>query len=201
MAWRPVPERLLKDYRVLDLDRADRAVLLSLYLGADQHGRFDASERVMRCTLALVDGEVLCDVVERLSDAGLVHLYQVGDHPYGVIDRYDDDMGADMRKRRPASGLPDPPSDVWSAAKCDGVFRGGQHAPHAVAGHVPDSGRTTAGQAPDTALPDAPTRGRAPAPSLVEREEREEREERAHAAPGLRRTELAAQLAALEGAT
>jgi len=194
MAWRPVPERLLKDYRVLDLDRADRAVLLSLYLGADQHGRFDASERVMRCALALVDGEMLRDSVERLADAGLVHLYQQEDHPYGVIDRYDEDMGSDMRKRRPASGLPDPPADAWEAARCDGTYRGGQH----VSGNEPDSDRTVAGQQPDTPQTEAPTRAREPAPALQEREI-EEREKEKGATPGVRRTELAAQLAALEG--
>lgn len=194
MPWRPVPERLLKDYRVLDLDRADRAVLLSLYLGADQHGRFDASERVMRCALALVDGEMLHTSVERLADAGLVHLYQQGDHPYGVIDRYDEDMGADMRKRRPASGLPDPPSEVWEAARCEGTFRGGQHA----SGKEPDTDRAPAGQEPDTAQEEAPTRARDHAPSLVKKE-REKREENACATPGVRRTELAAQLAAIGG--
>ena len=195
MAWRPVPERLLKDYRVLDLDRADRAVLLSLYLGADQHGRFDASERVMRCALALVDGEMLRDSVERLADAGLVHLYQQDDHPYGGIDKYDEDMGSDMRKRRPASGLPDPPSDAWSAARCDGTYRGGKH----VSGDEPADDRTAAGQQPDTVQTEAPTRARDPVPALQEREIKEREKKRA--APGVRRTELAAQLAAMEGAS
>jgi len=196
MAWRPVPERLLKDFRVLDLDRADRAVLLSLYLGADQHGRFDASERVMRCTLALVDGEMLRDSVERLADAGLVCLYQQGDHPYGVIERYDDDMGADMRKRRPASGLPDPPADVWEAAKCEGTYRGGSHTHGTLSGSVPDTDRTLTGHDPAEPRADAPTRARDPAPALEER--RETIEEETHEPAGLRRVELAAQLASLE---
>ena len=195
MPWRPVPERLLKDYRVLDLDRADRAVLLSLYLGADQHGRFDASERVMRCTLALVDGEVLSDSVERLATAGLVHLYQTGDHPYGVIDRYDDDLGADMRKRRPASGLPDPPANIWDAAKCEGTYRGGKH--EFIIGNVPATVRPPPGQWPDSAKTEAPMRAREPAPAFEE-EEIEEKEKKI-GAPGMRRTELAAQLAQLEG--
>jgi len=196
MAWRPVPERLLKDFRVLDLDRADRAVLLSLYLGADQHGRFDASERVMRCALALVDGEMLRDSVERLADAGLVCLYQQGDHPYGVIERYDDDMGADMRKRRPASGLPDPPAEAWGAAKCEGTYRGGKHTPRQVSGVEPDSDRTVAGHVPDTALAAAPTRARERAHPLQDRKTIEEEKGEP---TGLRRVELAAQLASLEG--
>ena len=147
-SWTPVPRRLLRDHRVLRLSREDRCVLLSLYLGADEHGRFNADEMSLRVGLGLVDGEVLGEPVSRLNEAGLVHLYLHEGNPYGVLDGWGQDLGADMRKRRPASVLPNPPADVWEAAKCDGAYRGGTHDAEPirnVSGQRPDSIRTASG--------------------------------------------------------
>ena len=49
--WMPVPRRLLSEERVLDLSHADRGMLLSLYLAADEHGRFEAGSTALRRAL------------------------------------------------------------------------------------------------------------------------------------------------------
>ena len=145
-SWTPMPRRLLRDHRVLRLSRTDRAVLFSLYLGADEHGRFNADEMSLRVALGIVDGEVLAEPVARLNEAGLVHLYIVNGNPYGVLDAWDADLGIDMRKRRPASILPDPPLATWELARCEGTYRGGEHEPdRTLSGSVPDAVRTPSG--------------------------------------------------------
>jgi len=153
---------LLHDHRVLRLSRADRAVLLSLYLGADEHGRFNADEMSLRVALGFVDGEVLSEPVSRLNEAGLVHLFVYEGTPFGVIDRWDEDLGADIRRRRPASSLPDPPPQAWAKAKCDGTYKGGTHVP---SGSDPDAVRIESGSDPVTVR----------APSGSRREEKEEK--------------------------
>jgi len=181
-SWTPVPRRLLRDHRVLRLDRSDRSVLFSLYLGADEHGRFNADEMSLRVTLGFLDTFQLSETVERLSDLKLVHLYRDDEGTqFGVLDRWCEDLGLDIRKRRPRSTLPNPPADVWEAAKCQGGYRGGEHAPAVVeddtpaaepveekpvrtaSGHGADSDRTASGL--EERKGKRGKRGKAPKPS------------------------------------
>ena len=122
-SWHPVPVRLLTDRRVIEIALEDRAILLSLYLGADEHGRFDASPMVLCFKLAILDVEKIRKSVERLAESGLVHLYTVGGALYGVIDKWDQDMVATHQKKRPASQYPPPPHEIAEIAGCSGVSR------------------------------------------------------------------------------
>ena len=142
-SWIPVPRRLLSDDRLLNLELADRAVLLSLYLCADEHGRFDAGEMALRRNTGVVTGESLRPVVERLSRLRLVHLYERNDQRFGVIDHFDEDITADHTKKRPRPSHPAPPRDVWASAGCSGVYRGGSDEP------CPSSDRSPTDQRPD----------------------------------------------------
>ena len=129
-SWIPVPRRLLSDDRLLNLELADRAVLLSLYLCADEHGRFDAGEMALRRNAGVVTGSEMTPVVERLAALRLVHLYERNGSRFGVIDHFDADITRDHTKKRPSPCHPAPPADVWESAACSGVFRGGQDEPH-----------------------------------------------------------------------
>lgn len=187
-SWTPVPRKLLRDHRILRLTREDRAVLLSLYLGVDEHGRFNADEMSLRCVLGLVDGEVLAESLERLCDQGLVHVWLHNGDPYGVIDGFDEDLGSDIRKRRPASTLPNPPEEVWNAARCDGLYKGGSHEPSTIR------------------LPSGPGPVVERSPSGLNRGDRRKKgeetaPEQVHAGPNSSRQEqLAAQMALIQGA-
>ena len=149
-SWIPVPRRLLSDDRLLNLDLADRAVLLSLYLCADEHGRFDAGEMALRRNAGVVTGSEMTPVVERLAALRLVHLYQRNGSRFGVIDHFDADITRDHTKKRPSPCHPAPPADVWEAAACSGVFRGGQDEPHTDRLTVSNSDRSVTDQRSDT---------------------------------------------------
>jgi hypothetical protein len=122
-SWHPVPIRLLTDRRVLEIDLTARSILLSLYLAADEHGRFDASPTVLCFKLAILDGPLIRSNLEVLAEAGLVHLFTVAGDLYGVIDGWDRDMVATHQKKRPASIYPAPPQEVADLAGCSGVSR------------------------------------------------------------------------------
>ena len=149
-SWHPVPVRLLTDRRVIEIGLEDRAILLSLYLGSDEHGRFDASPTVLCFKLAILDAEKIRESVQRLAEIGLVHLYTAAGALYGVIDGWDRDMVATHQKKRPASQYPPPPQEVAEIAGCSGVSRsscapsghpvGTQRDPN---GHPTDSYRQT----------------------------------------------------------
>ena len=124
-----MPRRLLSDDRLLTLELSDRAVLLSLYLCADEHGRFDAGEMALRRGCGVVTGEPLRPIVDRLAASGLVHLYEARSKPFGCLDGFDEDITADHTKKRPRPSFPAPPVSVWLGARCSGVYRGGQDAP------------------------------------------------------------------------
>ena len=133
MAWsfHPTPRRLLQDVRVLTLDQHDRAVLLSLYVGSDEHGRFQHHPVALAVSLGMVGpGWDPAAAVERLGASGLLHLYPAADgYTYGQLDQWDADLGADHKGKRPKSNHPSPPAAIWELAGCDGKFRGGRHKP------------------------------------------------------------------------
>ena len=127
----PVPRRLLSEERVLDLSHADRGMLLSLYLAADEHGRFEAGATAMRRALgAFVQPEEMTAILDRLKAAGLVHTYEVEGSTYGVLDRFDQDITRDHRSKRPRPAHPSPPLATWEAAKVVGDYRKGQDEPN-----------------------------------------------------------------------
>ena len=172
MAWsfNPTPRRLLQDVRVLTLDPHDRAVLLSLYVGSDEHGRFQHHPITLAVALGMVgDGWGPSLAVDRLAEAGLVHLYDGGDgYTYGQLDQWDADLGSDHKGKRPRSCHPDPPVGVWARAGCDGRYRGGTHtarkAPNVTPEARPDAVRTPSVHGPDTVRtpsePDPPKEGK-----------------------------------------
>ena len=128
-SWIPVPRRLLSDDRILNLALEDRAVFLSLYLCADEHGRFDAGEMALRRNAGVVTGVAMLPVVERLADLRLVHLYERNGSRFGLIDHFDEDITQDHTKKRPRPSHPAPATEIWKAAACSGMYRGGQDQP------------------------------------------------------------------------
>lgn len=133
MAWsfQPIPRRLLQHEVVLELTAHDRAVLFSLYVGSDEHGRFRANPQVLAILLGMVGQhwEPL-EAVNRLADWGMLHLYTGSDgRLYGVLDQFDQDIASEQRRKRPRSIHPSPPRDVWRSAGVDGEFRKGRHRP------------------------------------------------------------------------
>ena len=128
--WMPVPRRLLSEERVLDLSHADRGMLLSLYLAADEHGRFEAGATALRRALGafIAPGE-MTEILDRLKSAGLVHTYEVEGSTYGVLDRFDQDITRDHRSKRPRPSHPAPPAATWEAAQIVGDYRKGQDEP------------------------------------------------------------------------
>lgn len=176
MAWsfNPVPRRLLKDHRVLMLTPLQRAVLLSLYLGSDEHGRFHCHPMSLAVVLGMVGGEwTPGEVVEHLVGVGLVHRYKGADkQTYGILDQWDTDLAADHRSKRPRSCHPSPPKAVWERAGVDGRYRGGRHQPGDTAADAvraasepkPDTVRTASEPRPNrvrtVSEPDPPKEGR-----------------------------------------
>lgn len=133
MAWsfQPIPRRLLQHEVVLELTAHDRAVLFSLYVGSDEHGRFRANPQVLAILLGMVgqDWQPL-EAVNRLAAWGMLHLYTGSDgRLYGVLDQFDQDIASEQRRKRPRSIHPSPPRDVWRSAGVDGEFRKGKHRP------------------------------------------------------------------------
>ena len=153
MAWsfQPIPRRLLQHEVVLELTAHDRAVLFSLYVGTDEHGRFRAHGQVLAVSLGMVGGdwEPLA-AVNRLACQGMLHLYTGSDgRQYGVLDQFDQDIASEQRRKRPRSIHPSPPRDVWRAAGCDGEFRKGKHKPgDCLASVIPQAVQTASGHGP-----------------------------------------------------
>ena len=141
-SWIPVPRRLLQDDRLLNLALEDRAVYLSLYLAADEHGRFDAGEMALRRNAGIVTGAEVTPTLERLAELRLVYLYERNGSRFGLLDHFDEDITRDHTKKRPSPNHPAPPADVWKAAGCSGVFRGGQDEPHTETEDQPSVGQT-----------------------------------------------------------
>lgn len=125
-SWIPIPRQTLSDERVLDLEVADRGVFLSIYLVADEHGRFEAGSTSLRRSLGLfVSSEEIKAALDRLIAAGLVHEYEAKGRRFGVLDGFDAGLTRDQIGKRPAPTCPAPPRGVWDAAGIVGAYRGG----------------------------------------------------------------------------
>jgi len=119
--WGPLPRRLARDPRYLACHPTDRAILLGIYLVADEHGRFCAEDLVLRRDIAAYGPVRPC--VNTLARLELVYLYRSDGADYGALQAFDFDWGVFETGRRPQPTYPSPPPDVWELARCNGHFK------------------------------------------------------------------------------
>lgn len=111
-----IPRRIWADSRLFTLGVVEWYALQRLYGVADTHGRLEWNAAALAGAVWLSPAQV--DVVLlSLISVGFLHAYEVGGRKFVVIDGFEEDAKSEFLRKRGKADHPDPPDDVWVAAR------------------------------------------------------------------------------------